>query len=106
MFILNIVVFLKGEKHNFLNLIETEIDYEIFIKRPGLIVLDVYSNWCGPCFAMFKYLRNLFVNYSFTKENDDDEDLLHFGLCKVDNIKQLNIFSNNSEPTWIFINVK
>lgn len=83
---------------------ESELEFEEFIRKDGLIVLDVYSAWCGPCFSMIKYLREVFMDYSQHKPIEQ-ADYLHFGLCKVDNIRHLNEFANNCEPTWVFIKV-
>lgn len=88
----------------FLNFIETELDYKEFIDNEGLIVLDVYSEWCGPCFSMIKYIREVFMDYLFLKHQYPTYNL-HIALCKVNNIPQLSTFTNNSEPTWIFLMV-
>lgn len=93
-----------GQRQPFLATIETQLDFEELVKNDGLIVLDVYSEWCGPCFAMIKYTREVFMDYLLTKPTQQTVNL-HIGLCKVDHIEQLSEFANNSEPTWIFLKV-
>ena len=39
----------------------TEKEWREFVRRPGLLVIDLYRNWAGPCSAMSTPLKNLKV---------------------------------------------
>ncbi|KAL2718977.1 TXND6 protein [Vespula squamosa] len=75
--------------------VSNEEDWQELLERPGLIVVDVYSDWSGPCVAMIGILRKIkmeiageAINYAIAK-NDEIEDLQRFrGLC---------------EPVWMFL---
>ncbi|KAK4004487.1 thioredoxin domain-containing protein 3 isoform X1 [Daphnia magna] len=69
--------------------------WEELIKLQGLVVVDVYSEWCGPCTAMANYLKEIKLLLG--------DDLLHCALAKADNISRLAKFRGRSEPTWLFL---
>ncbi|KAK4004485.1 hypothetical protein OUZ56_006218 [Daphnia magna] len=59
------------------------------------VVVDVYSEWCGPCTAMASHLKEIKLQLG--------DDFLHCALAKADCIGQLSKFRSRSEPTWLFL---
>ncbi|KAF2892728.1 hypothetical protein ILUMI_13444 [Ignelater luminosus] len=75
--------------------INSNMQWELMLENDGLTVVDVYSEWCGPCAAMKSCLRKI--------KHRLNEYTLNFAVAKSDNIKYLEIFRDRSEPTWLFI---
>uniref|UniRef100_A0A8C3E9J3 Uncharacterized protein n=1 Tax=Corvus moneduloides TaxID=1196302 RepID=A0A8C3E9J3_CORMO len=60
----------------------------------GLIVVDVFQAWCGPC----KPVVNLFQKI----RNEVGSNLLHFAVAEVDSIDALGKYRGQCEPVFLF----
>ncbi|KAM6315241.1 thioredoxin domain-containing protein 3 [Aegotheles albertisi] len=61
----------------------------------GVVVIDVYQAWCGPCKAVLNLFRKL-------KNDFSEDDVLHFAVAEADSIPTLQPFRNNCEPVFLF----
>ncbi|XP_076619566.1 uncharacterized protein LOC143340974 isoform X2 [Colletes latitarsis] len=79
--------------------LQTEIsnndEWEKLLKKTGLIVVDVYSEWSGPCTGMVSILKKIKMEIG--------GDALSYATAKCDKITDLERFQGKSEPTWMFI---
>uniref|UniRef100_A0A671SBB8 NME/NM23 family member 8 n=1 Tax=Sinocyclocheilus anshuiensis TaxID=1608454 RepID=A0A671SBB8_9TELE len=60
----------------------------------GLIVADVYQQWCGPCRAVVSLFRKI--------KNELGDELLHFATAEADGIEALEKYRGKCEPTFLF----
>ncbi|KAM9023159.1 thioredoxin domain-containing protein 3 [Ara ararauna] len=72
---------------------ENQWDEMLLIK--GVVVIDVYQAWCGPCKAVLHLFRKLKSEFS-------EDDVLHFAVAEADNILALQSFRNKCEPVFLF----
>ncbi|KAE8736947.1 hypothetical protein FOCC_FOCC017594, partial [Frankliniella occidentalis] len=73
----------------------TDEEWEVLLRRPGLLLVDVYSEWCGPCVGMLANLKKIKVELG--------GDLLVLATAKSDTIEALLRHRNHSEPVWMLI---
>ena len=74
--------------------VETEEEWQQLLSRKGLILADVYSEWCGPCIAMVSTLRNVKLEVG---------EAINYAIVKNNYIADLERFRDRSEPVWMFI---
>ncbi|XP_033229982.1 thioredoxin domain-containing protein 6-like [Belonocnema kinseyi] len=75
--------------------VDTIEEWNAILGRPGLVIVDVYSNWCGPCIAMVSTLSKVKMEIG--------GDTLSYAVAKNDEIDALERFRGKSEPVWMFI---
>ncbi|XP_039311600.1 uncharacterized protein LOC105201787 isoform X2 [Solenopsis invicta] len=63
------------------------------LKRKGLV--DVYSDWSGPCTGMVSILKKIKMEIG--------GDALSYATASCDRVTDLKRFQGKSEPTWMFI---
>ncbi|XP_053841981.1 thioredoxin domain-containing protein 6 isoform X1 [Vidua macroura] len=68
--------------------------WEEMLCLKGLIVVDVFQAWCGPC----KPVVNLFQKI----KNEVGSNLLHFAVAEVDSIDALEKYRGQCEPVFLF----
>ena len=64
------------------------------LQEPGMLVVDAYAAWCGPCTAIRSLLNKIKINL--------DRDDLVFAVAETDSIDSLSAYRNKSEPTFLF----
>ncbi|KAL0102224.1 hypothetical protein PUN28_018634 [Cardiocondyla obscurior] len=75
--------------------VSTDKEWQQLLTRPGLIVVDVYSDWSGPCVAVVSTLRKIKMEIG--------GDTVDYAVARSDHIDDLARFRGRSEPTWIFL---
>jgi len=73
--------------------VSTDKEWQELLTRPGLVVVDVYSDWSGPCSAMTSTLRKIKFEIGH----------VDFAIARNDDIADLERFRGRSEPTWMFL---
>ncbi|XP_009986438.1 PREDICTED: thioredoxin domain-containing protein 3, partial [Tauraco erythrolophus] len=76
-------------------IITNEDQWNDMLLTEGLVVIDVYQAWCGPCKAVVNLFRKL-------KNEFGEDDVLHFAVAEADSIPTLQPFRNKCEPVFLF----
>ncbi|NXB31418.1 TXND3 protein, partial [Eulacestoma nigropectus] len=79
----------------FQTVITNQNQWDEMLQKNGIVVIDVYQAWCGPCKAvlnLFKKLRNEF----------SEDNVLHFAVAEADSIESLKSFRKSCEPVFLF----
>ncbi|NWR28039.1 TXND3 protein, partial [Tachuris rubrigastra] len=76
-------------------IITNQDQWDEMLQINGIVVIDVYQAWCGPCKAVMNVLRKLKADFS-------EDNVLHFAMAEADSIETLKPFRNNCEPVFLF----
>lgn len=74
--------------------INSQEHWEEMLCLEGLIVVDAYQAWCGPCKMVVDLFRKI--------RNEVSSDLLHFAAAEVDSIDALEEYRGKCEPIFLF----
>ncbi|KAK9502204.1 hypothetical protein O3M35_011018 [Rhynocoris fuscipes] len=75
--------------------ITNDDEWDTLMERKGLIVIDIYTDWCGPCVGMMSNLKKVKLEIG--------SEYLHLAMANADHISKLDRFKGRSEPTWMFV---
>ncbi|NXP30592.1 TXND3 protein, partial [Leiothrix lutea] len=79
----------------FQTIISDQKQWDEMMLTKGIVVIDVYQAWCGPCKAVQNLFRKLKLDFS-------EDNLLHFASAEADSIETLKSFRNSCEPVFLF----
>ncbi|XP_068752060.1 thioredoxin domain-containing protein 3 homolog isoform X3 [Montipora capricornis] len=74
--------------------IKTQDQWDELLTKEGLIVVDTYAAWCGPCKAIVSSFKRI--------KNELGDDLLVFATAETDSIDSLEAYRMKSQPTFLF----
>ncbi|KAM4626140.1 thioredoxin domain-containing protein 6 [Discoglossus pictus] len=69
--------------------------WEETLSAKGLLVVDVFQAWCGPCKTAVSLFRKI--------KNELGDDLLQFAVAEADGIDSLEQYRGKCEPTFLFL---
>ncbi|KAM6134650.1 thioredoxin domain-containing protein 3 [Pterocles gutturalis] len=75
--------------------ITNQDEWDEMLLTKGVVVIDVYRAWCGPCKAVVNLFRKL-------KNEFGEDDVLHFAVAEADSIPTLQPFRSKCEPVFLF----
>lgn len=87
----------RGKQLDFIVHMKTDEGYEknVLEDPANLWIVDVYTEWCGPCTVAVNTLQQLKIKHN--------EDNIKFGTAQCDTISHLASYVNHSQPTFMFI---
>ncbi|KAK6293158.1 thioredoxin domain-containing protein 6 [Coregonus clupeaformis] len=74
--------------------ISSEEQWEEALSGPGLLVIDVYQRWCGPCKAVQNIFRKLRSEYG--------DDMLRFAVGEANSLLELSSLKGKCQPVFLF----
>ena len=77
--------------------VTSEQDWDRLVHTAGLVLVDVYSGWCGPCSSMEAHLKRLRMASIMA------EDRVSLARACCDHIEELAPFRKDPRPTWYFL---
>ncbi|XP_066848390.1 thioredoxin domain-containing protein 3 isoform X4 [Anser cygnoides] len=75
--------------------ITNQNEWDEMLLTKGVVVIDVYQAWCGPCIAVVNLFRKL-------KNEFSEDDVLHFAVAEANSIETLQPLRNRCEPVFLF----
>ncbi|NWZ30915.1 TXND3 protein, partial [Asarcornis scutulata] len=75
--------------------ITNQNQWDEMLLTKGVVVIDVYQAWCGPCKTVVNLFRKL-------KNEFSEDDVLHFAVAEANSIETLQPFRNKCEPVFLF----
>ncbi|KAM6104180.1 thioredoxin domain-containing protein 3 [Theristicus caerulescens] len=85
----------KKKETQLQTIITNQNQWDEMLLTKGVVVIDVYQAWCGPCKAVVNLFRKL-------KNEFGEDDVLHFAVAEADGIPTLQPFRNKCEPVFLF----
>ncbi|NWW06906.1 TXND3 protein, partial [Oreocharis arfaki] len=79
----------------FQTVITNQDQWDEMLQMSGIVVIDVYQAWCGPCKAVLNLFRKLRNEFS-------EDNVLHFAVAEADGIESLKSFRKSCEPVFLF----
>ena len=71
-----------------------EAEFNQFIDKSGLSVVDVYQTWCGPCKPVQVLFKRLKVELG--------QGNVSFATADTERIPQLDSYKGDCEPIFLF----
>ncbi|XP_077647029.1 thioredoxin domain-containing protein 3 [Lonchura striata] len=85
----------KKKEIPFQTTITSQEQWDEMLQIKGIVVIDVYQAWCGPCKAVQNLLKKLRIDFS-------EDNVLHFAVAEADSIEILKPFRRSCEPVFLF----
>ncbi|NXU13048.1 TXND3 protein, partial [Pardalotus punctatus] len=79
----------------FQTVIINQDQWDAMLQIQGIVVIDVYQAWCGPCKAVLNLFKKLRIDFS-------EDNVLHFAVAESDRIEILKPFRKSCEPVFLF----
>ena len=78
----------------------TDEDWEQLKSQEGIVVVDVYAKWAGPCTLMRPVILKVKAKLQISEEY---EDIIQYATACSDSVTELECFKNICTPTFLFM---